>query len=61
MLRWFCLAVLVACGAGDGQDSGTSELNLDAVESSERPSQRSEVYGIADELSNSIVRYSLNA
>lgn len=60
MLRWFSLAVLVACGASDGQDSGTSELNLDAVESSERPSQRSEVYGVADELSNSIVVFGGN-
>ena len=60
MFRWLGFAVLVACGTPDAQDSGVSELDLDAVESSERPSQRSEIYGIADALSNSILVFGGN-
>ena len=60
MFRWLGFAVLMACGTTEGEDSGVSEVDLNAVESSERPSQRSEIYGIADELSNSILVFGGN-
>jgi hypothetical protein len=41
-------------------DSGTSEFDLDAISSTERPSQRSEVYGIGDPGSNSILVFGGN-
>jgi hypothetical protein len=54
------LLILAACAKDEPIDTGTSEFDPDLIASTARPSQRSEVYGIADELSNSILLFGGN-
>lgn len=60
-MRNLLVVFLLACGGGkESVDTSTSEIDLDVLESTARPSQRSEVYGIADELGNSILVFGGN-
>jgi hypothetical protein len=54
------LLLLFACKDAVVDDSAPVAINLDQVLSEERPSKRSEVYGIADEGSNSILMFGGN-
>ena len=53
------LLLLLGC-KGDPVDTGTSDFNIDEISSTERPSQRSEIYGIGDSASNSILVFGGN-
>ena len=62
-MRYLVLLIaLIGCtdDAATDTDTSTSEIDLDAISSLERPSQRSEVYGIPDEVSNSILVFGGN-
>ena len=60
-MRNLLVVFLLACGGGkESVDTSTSEIDLDVLESTARPSQRSEVYGIADEVGNSILVFGGN-
>ena len=59
-MRTFFL-VLLSMGCTNATiDTGTSEFDLNTIRSSERPSQRSEVYGIGDPVSNTILVFGGN-
>ncbi|MCB9793734.1 MAG: hypothetical protein H6741_13530 [Alphaproteobacteria bacterium] len=54
------LLALLACNKGTDDSAPVVNVDLDAVTSSERPSKRSEIYGVADETSSSIVIFGGN-
>jgi hypothetical protein len=51
---------LFACTSKPVDDTDTDTLDLDAITRSERPSKRSEVYGVADEATNTLVVFGGN-
>jgi hypothetical protein len=53
------LLLLLGC-KDDPVDTGTSEFDIDQISSTDRPSQRSEIYGIGDSASNSILVFGGN-
>ena len=62
MYRTLTMLFLVACStqAGTDDDVGQSQTELDAVTSTERPTKRSEIYGVGDEASNTILIFGGN-
>ncbi|MCA9490363.1 MAG: hypothetical protein KC621_10575, partial [Myxococcales bacterium] len=54
------LLALLACNKGTDDSAPVVNVDLDVVTSSERPSKRSEIYGVADETSSSIVIFGGN-
>jgi hypothetical protein len=54
------LLFLVLSGCPEGKDTAVTTPDLDTIESSERPSRRSEIYGVADEASNTVVVFGGN-
>ena len=62
MTRTLLLALLAfACGTKDDSgaeyetEAGTTPIELDEIVTAERPSPRSEVYGVGDPVTNSIM------
>ena len=55
-----CMLGLLACTSSDPIDTGESQMDLDTITSEARPSQRSEIYGVADEASNTIMIFGGN-
>lgn len=54
------LLLLLACTKDEGVDTVPAVIDYDLIVSEERPSKRSEVYGIADEPSNAIMIFGGN-
>lgn len=60
MRLFFALFMLMSCSQNVEEDTGENLIDLDALSSLERPSLRSEIYGIADDPSNTILAFGGN-
>ena len=55
-----CVFALLACTGSEPVDTGESPMDFDTITSEVRPSQRSEIYGVGDETSNTIMVFGGN-